>query len=229
MIAVGCFLASEQLFRLHNTGAVWPEIGGGVGQTENNRNKVANRCVTGFRSDFLMVRKASEGLSWECLKSNRRHRATWGAISRRVHSRIRPQRYRIEYHRRCPRPAAPQRALPFSNTTWLCVCGDGPAPLRVQQMTRRWGSCNGRDAIVLNTALVQAPLRCIDYVILHELCHLRYLPHSPQFFRLLRKLMPDRKDRKDKLEASTRVRPDRPGRSEIHAAGDGVPGFVRDA
>jgi predicted metal-dependent hydrolase len=75
--------------------------------------------------------------------------------------------------------------------------------LRVQRMTRRWGSCNGTDKILLNTALIQAPLRCIDYVILHELCHLRYLPHSRRFFRLLDRLLPDWRNRKEKLEAST--------------------------
>ncbi len=75
--------------------------------------------------------------------------------------------------------------------------------LRVQRMTRRWGSCNGTDKIVLNTALIQAPLRCIDYVILHELCHLRHLPHSRGFFRLLDRLLPDWRNRKEKLESST--------------------------
>lgn len=75
--------------------------------------------------------------------------------------------------------------------------------LRVRRMTRRWGSCNGRDCILLNTALVQAPLRCVDYVILHELCHLRHNSHSPRFFKLLQRLMPDWKEHKDRLERST--------------------------
>ena len=76
--------------------------------------------------------------------------------------------------------------------------------LRVQRMTRRWGSCDGRGALVLNTALIQASLRCIDYVILHELCHLRHRQHSPGFFRLLYRLLPDWKSSKEKLERSTR-------------------------
>lgn len=63
-------------------------------------------------------------------------------------------------------------------------------PLRVQAMTRQWGSCSPAGRITLNPALVRAPRDCIDYVILHELCHLAHHNHSVRFYRALGQHMP---------------------------------------
>ncbi len=73
-------------------------------------------------------------------------------------------------------------------------------PLLVRKLRGRWGSCSREGRILLNVELVQAPLACIDYVLVHELCHLRVLHHSPEFYRLLSKVMPDWEQRKAKLE-----------------------------
>jgi predicted metal-dependent hydrolase len=75
--------------------------------------------------------------------------------------------------------------------------------LRVQRMVRRWGSCTRQNVIVLNTVLVQVPVRCIDYVLVHELCHLRVHHHGSQFFRLLGRLLPDWEPIKARLESAS--------------------------
>ena len=78
----------------------------------------------------------------------------------------------------------------------------GMAPvLRIRCMTRRWGSCSRKGTITLSIELIRAPLHCIEYVIMHELCHLRVHDHSPAFFRLLNRYMPDWEERKERLDA----------------------------
>jgi predicted metal-dependent hydrolase len=72
--------------------------------------------------------------------------------------------------------------------------------LTVSRMLKRWGSCTRRGAVRLNVDLIKAPVHCIDYVIAHELCHLRVTKHTPSFFGLLSRVMPDWERRKARLE-----------------------------
>jgi predicted metal-dependent hydrolase len=72
--------------------------------------------------------------------------------------------------------------------------------LEIRQMKKRWGSCGKSGAIILNTELVKAPLFCIDYVIMHEICHLKNRSHDYKFYKLLETHMPDWKVRKERLE-----------------------------
>ncbi len=72
--------------------------------------------------------------------------------------------------------------------------------LRVGKMLKRWGSCARKGTITLNYELVKAPVHCIDYVIMHEICHLKIPSHNKQFMTLLSKCMPDWEKRKERLE-----------------------------
>lgn len=72
--------------------------------------------------------------------------------------------------------------------------------VRIRRMKRRWGSCSPQGKILLNTELAKAPVHCVDYVIVHELCHLKHPNHSRAFFVMLSKLLPDWKQRKERLE-----------------------------
>lgn len=87
---------------------------------------------------------------------------------------------------------------------WLSECRalllPEPPTLLVRPMTRRWGSCSKKGTITLNMDLVKVPLIYIDYVIVHELCHLKIHNHSPAFYRLLTRCLPDWKQRKERLE-----------------------------
>lgn len=71
--------------------------------------------------------------------------------------------------------------------------------LSVRTMKNRWGSCPGPGRILLNVHLAQAPPECIDYVILHELCHLVEANHGPRFETLMDRLLPDWRERREKL------------------------------
>jgi len=75
--------------------------------------------------------------------------------------------------------------------------------IQLRRMTQRWGSCSKSGDILLNTNLVKASLYCIDYVIIHELCHLKVHTHNNRYYNLLSKYMPDWKKRKERLEKAT--------------------------
>ena len=72
--------------------------------------------------------------------------------------------------------------------------------LIIMRMGKRWGSCTNKGNIVLNTNLVKVPVDCMDYVIIHEICHLKHLNHSSKFYNTLGKHLPDWEKKKRKLE-----------------------------
>lgn len=71
--------------------------------------------------------------------------------------------------------------------------------LQIKQMQKRWGSCTQDGLIILNLKLIQAPKHLIDYVIIHELCHLKEYNHSNKYYQLLDRAMPDWRDRREAL------------------------------
>ena len=75
-----------------------------------------------------------------------------------------------------------------------------PVSLKLRWMQKRWGSCNEKGTITLNTELIKAPKRCIEYVIVHEFCHLAYLNHSRAFYDLLEENFPEWRKTKYVLE-----------------------------
>lgn len=77
-----------------------------------------------------------------------------------------------------------------------------PKPdMTVRKMKSRWGSCQAdKNRISLNIELIKAPLHCIEYVILHELVHLKHPFHDKKFYNFLALMMPDWELRKKRLE-----------------------------
>ena len=80
--------------------------------------------------------------------------------------------------------------------------GIGKPEMSIKRMKKRWGSLSQKGTITLNTDLIRAPKECIDYVVTHELCHLKYHDHSSEFYRLLDSAIPDWEKIKHKLELS---------------------------
>lgn len=72
--------------------------------------------------------------------------------------------------------------------------------LMIRKLDKRWGSCTAKGNIVVNADLIKAPINCIDYVLIHEICHLKYHDHSNKFWTLLNKYCPDWTILKNKLE-----------------------------
>jgi len=86
----------------------------------------------------------------------------------------------------------------------LGICHDKGFQLRL--MPKRWGSCTGKGAMILNPELIAAPKDCIDYVIIHELCHLKEHNHSQAFYRLLTAAMQDWELKRKRLNEMVEVR-----------------------
>jgi predicted metal-dependent hydrolase len=67
----------------------------------------------------------------------------------------------------------------------------GVPPLQVRRLAKRWGSCAPNGHLLLNVEAVKLPVGCIDYLLMHELCHRQVPHHGRQFWRLLDACMPD--------------------------------------
>jgi len=71
----------------------------------------------------------------------------------------------------------------------------------IRKMKSRWGSCiQSKNKIIINSNLIKESTMCIEYVIMHELCHLKFPSHNTQFYTFLSIVMPDWRLRKGKLE-----------------------------
>lgn len=76
----------------------------------------------------------------------------------------------------------------LASSTWLRM---EPPAVRVQQLKTRWGSTTAARRVTFNIDLVKLSLSCVDYVVAHELVHLMIPSHSPAFWRMLGRVMPD--------------------------------------
>lgn len=81
------------------------------------------------------------------------------------------------------------------------LLGVAPSRLTIRGQKTRWGSCSYRGTISLNWRLMLTPAELAEYVVVHELCHLRHLNHSPEFWRFVATFVPDWQARRKRLRA----------------------------
>lgn len=74
-----------------------------------------------------------------------------------------------------------------------------PPEVRIKHQLKRWGSCTKDGVLNVNVLILMAPMSQVEYVVAHELCHLRHKDHSAEFWDLLRLVMPDYEIRKERL------------------------------
>jgi predicted metal-dependent hydrolase len=75
-----------------------------------------------------------------------------------------------------------------------------PPPFRLLEMSSQWGSCSPAGEIILNPHLIKAPRNCIDYVLTHELAHLKHHDHGPKFWKLINSHAGDWRRAKQQLD-----------------------------
>jgi predicted metal-dependent hydrolase len=96
----------------------------------------------------------------------------------------------------------PPRLEPMARALEVCV-----PRVSIRSQRTRWGSCSSRGTLSLNWRLTLLPARLCDYVLAHELAHLREMNHSPAFWALVQGLVPDYRDRRRELEQRARMLP----------------------
>lgn len=84
---------------------------------------------------------------------------------------------------------------------WAARMDLQPGKVTLREMQRKWGSCSGKGNITLNTALCWLPPHLAEYVVVHELAHLRELNHGPKFKALMAQYLPDWQARERELNA----------------------------
>lgn len=85
------------------------------------------------------------------------------------------------------------------------IVGVTPSSVGVKTFRSRWGSCSAGGRILFNWQIVIAPNRIVDYVVAHELCHLRQHDHSPAFWKCVERVIPDYQECREWLKANGRT------------------------
>ena len=89
--------------------------------------------------------------------------------------------------------------LPERVAAWRPKTGVAMPRVVIANQQKRWGSCDQRGTIRLNWRIIQAPLRLVDYVVAHELVHLRHRGHGHDYWQALGRIMPDYERRREDL------------------------------
>jgi predicted metal-dependent hydrolase len=92
-----------------------------------------------------------------------------------------------------------RRRLPERVALFAGRLGDASPAVLVRDPAKRWGSCSRKGELRFSWRIMLAPLPLVDYVVAHEVCHLKLRNHSAAFWRLLRQLLPDYERRRQRL------------------------------
>jgi len=85
------------------------------------------------------------------------------------------------------------------------IVGVEPKSVSVKTFKSRWGSCSTKGDVVFNWKIIMAPSSIVDYVVVHELCHLIRHDHSPAYWKQVERVLPDYESSKDWLKLNGRL------------------------
>lgn len=111
---------------------------------------------------------------------------------------------RIAHNAAHPEPTQDERSaliacarseLPQRTAYWSAVMGLTPTSIKITSAKTRFGSCSGKNGLCFSWYLMQYPDSAIDYVVVHELAHIRHHNHSPAFYALIEQYLPDWRER----------------------------------
>ncbi|MFS0637766.1 SprT family zinc-dependent metalloprotease [Mesobacillus foraminis] len=100
------------------------------------------------------------------------------------------------YYQQCK--ALVEKSIAFHQSSFKTK----PRSIRITDSKRTWGTCDSKQQLTFNWRLAMAPREVIDYVVVHEMCHMVHLNHDRSFWRLVGKIMPDYKEKEQWLALS---------------------------
>jgi len=116
-------------------------------------------------------------------------------------------RKRAAFHRETEAPQreaelrkAAEAYLPKRTAEWAEIMKLSPASVRITGAKTRFGSCSAQNRICFSWRLMAYPEKAVDYVIVHELAHILQKNHSPRFYALIERYLPDWKERREMLK-----------------------------
>lgn len=90
--------------------------------------------------------------------------------------------------------------LPARVEHYAAIMGLSPTSVKITAAKHRFGSCSERNSLCFSLYLMQCPPEAIDYVVVHELAHIRHKHHGPAFHALVARYLPDHEARRDLLK-----------------------------
>lgn len=82
---------------------------------------------------------------------------------------------------------------------WGRITGLVPADLKFRKLSKRWGSCTGSNAVIINIYAVKLPFSLLDYIVVHELCHLKHKSHTRAFWKEVETYLPSYRELEDQI------------------------------
>ena len=90
--------------------------------------------------------------------------------------------------------------LPPRVAYYAALMGVTPTALKITSARTRYGSCSGKNSLCFSWRLMEYPTELVDYVIVHELAHIKHHDHSPAFYNFIGSVMPDHRERQRRLK-----------------------------
>ncbi len=145
----------------------------------------------------LKVMKSFTGTEEKCRLVNGRFLVEVNGKSGGEHGRTAIKKALMEWYFQHAEEKIGERASRFAR-----LIGKWPASINIKNQEKRWGSCSRTGIIRFNWKIIMAPISVMDYVIVHELCHLIYPHHSSQFWQKVQSVISDYQRRRNWLKES---------------------------
>ncbi len=87
-----------------------------------------------------------------------------------------------------------QKIVPMLIDKWAIKMNLYPTKVSFRKTKKRWGSCSSKNELSFTSSLAQLPLECIEYIIVHEISHIKYKHHKKDFWSHVKKFMPNYKE-----------------------------------